>query len=356
MDAMGPLMRITPKVSVIIPTRNRADLLVQTLASVRAQSYENFEAIVIDDHSSDDTPARLADLARLDPRIIPLRNTTPRRGANVGRNMGIARAQGQFIVFLDSDDLLAPDCLKHRVETLLKHPELDFAVWNTRCFREQPNDTPYLWNVLRSDEPDLNRFLILDGPWQTTSVMWTRRAIERLGRWDEDLLSLQDWDWHVRALLAGLRYEKFDAIDNYYRLPFERHSITDAQTNPAHYRSHAKIAGKIVRMAQASGRLDAVGRLRLMAVCRFFAERCAKHRLYNDACRLWRVCHRSGLIDLRHYVEGLIFLRIWNTHRPRTFVLRHFVRRWPFDQNVMFRNTLYQTPLPDAASAAAAAG
>ena len=82
-----------PTVSIIVPTHNRAELLMQTLASVRAQTRGDFECLIVDDHSTDDTQERLKPLLRDDPRFSVL--PSPRRGAQAARNVGIEAARGK---------------------------------------------------------------------------------------------------------------------------------------------------------------------------------------------------------------------------------------------------------------------
>ena len=94
-----------PTVSVVIPTHNRSRLLQQTLSSVRAQVDVDFEIIVVDDGSSDDTCAIVGSVG--DSRIRVLRES-PSRGVSLARNRGIAAAVGEWIAFLDDDDLWSP--------------------------------------------------------------------------------------------------------------------------------------------------------------------------------------------------------------------------------------------------------
>jgi len=345
---MASSLRISPKVSIVIPTHNRVELLEETVASVRAQTYANWEAIVIDDRSTDATPQYLKQISREDPRFLCSDHSTDPAafaGANAARNHGITIATGDLFIFLDSDDLLAPTCLERRVRQMHRRPDLDFGVWATRCFKKQPSDTPLLWNVLVSPEPDLHRFLLLDGPWQTTGAIWTRRAITRMGPWDEQLLSLQDWEWHVRAIGRHLRYEKFEEADNFYRLPFARNSITDSQRSGRHYASHARALARFVRISQHNRAFDETARDLLLPLSRFFAERCATTGRYHAAVSLWRACHQTGLIDWRRYAEGIVYFRAWHTHRLKNATKRYVAKHWPRDIHSMWRKTIYQTPV-----------
>ena len=108
-----------PRVSVIIPTRNRAVLLPRAVNSVLAQTYADFELLIVDDCSTDDTPAVIAAFA--DPRVRALRHDA-NRGQSAAVNTGLANARGEFVAFLDDDDEFTPDSLAARVAALEAAP------------------------------------------------------------------------------------------------------------------------------------------------------------------------------------------------------------------------------------------
>lgn len=112
----------SPEVSVIIPAYNLEGYLDTCLQSVLAQTLGNFEAIVVDDGSTDGTPGLLRRYAERDPRIIVV--STPNRGVARARETGIARAQGKYIAFLDGDDFWEP--------RMLEEDRLDRAEWRVR--------------------------------------------------------------------------------------------------------------------------------------------------------------------------------------------------------------------------------
>src|SRR5436309_855641 len=105
-------------VSVVIPTFNSADYLVQAIQSVLAQTYQDFEILVVDDASTDHTEEAIQPFA---DRVIYLRQE--RGGPSVARNRGILQAKGELIAFLDADDLWRPNKLARQVEYLNQHPE-----------------------------------------------------------------------------------------------------------------------------------------------------------------------------------------------------------------------------------------
>ncbi len=118
-----------PAVSVIIPARNAATTLRETLASVQAQTMPDWEALVIDDASDDATAAIAAQASRSDPRIRLLQPQGARLGAANARNHGIAAARGRFIAFLDADDLWLPQKLDRQLPILHQGVPLVFAAY-----------------------------------------------------------------------------------------------------------------------------------------------------------------------------------------------------------------------------------
>lgn len=109
--------RESPLVSVVIPTYNRGDLLPRALRSVQAQSYTNWELIVVDDASTDNTREIVASAP---VEVVYVRLEPPNRGAGAARNAGIEAARGEIIAMLDSDDEYLPQHLRSRVEILLE--------------------------------------------------------------------------------------------------------------------------------------------------------------------------------------------------------------------------------------------
>ena len=134
-------MTSTAKVSVVIPIKGRPQLFELTAQSLVEQTYPHWEAVVVDDGSSADEFRRIAEIAGRDQRMRLMKNAGPRRGASACRNAGLAASRGEYVVFLDSDDALAPTCLERRVEVMKSNPKVDFAVFPTSVFRAIPGDT-----------------------------------------------------------------------------------------------------------------------------------------------------------------------------------------------------------------------
>ncbi|MFU2208418.1 glycosyltransferase family 2 protein [Solidesulfovibrio sp. C21] len=182
-------------VSVIIPTRDRADMVVRAVASALAQTHAVLEVIVVDDGSTDDTPAALAAID--DPRLRVLRHA-PGRGVSAARNRGLATARGEYLALLDSDDEWLPEkttrqlaCMRQRNLAISQTQE----VWMRGGRRVNPGKA--------QGKPDgfffeqaLGRCLV-----SPSTVMFTREFWEELGGFDESLPACEDYDLWLRTLI-----------------------------------------------------------------------------------------------------------------------------------------------------------
>ena len=202
-------------VSVIVPTFNRAALLDQALNSVRDQTYRPVELLVVDDGSTDETPqivdkwrAAHADKKHLQLLYLPQQQS----GAPAARNLGLIESRGEFIQFLDSDDLLHAEKLSIHVHHLQDNPDVDLAYSGTGIFRSEPD-----WNApAASGQPipdgNLLACFLMGGMWNTMSGLYRRRACVAIGPWDEHVLIYQDVDYNVRFLLANLQVAYVDGV------------------------------------------------------------------------------------------------------------------------------------------------
>ncbi len=198
-------MSSTPLVSVIIPTYNRAALVCQTIDNIFQQTYRNFELIVVDDGSTDETQARLRQYAdRI--RVITQANA----GAAVARNRGIAAAHGEIIAFQDSDDLWQPTKLERQVALL---QETNTSVPCCLCnavmrFVNRDEVTSFAISLVHPEHEEgiwlnvpevlVTRFILFN---QTVAIR--REALERVGGFDEDLKYLEDYGLPLRLALGG---------------------------------------------------------------------------------------------------------------------------------------------------------
>jgi glycosyltransferase involved in cell wall biosynthesis len=206
-------MNSSPAVTIVTPTKNRRKLLGETMDSVRRQTFEDWEHIIVDDGSDDGTADEVARRSAGDSRIRYVVRPGEKVGANVCRNIGLHEARADLIVFLDSDDLLRPESLQRRVEVMRNNRDLDFAVFQAAVCQDAPDDLGLIYHTQMPGD-DLLRFLSLECVWQTTGPIWRRTFLEEIGGFEENLLSMQDLEMHVRAICTGGKYIFFIGIDH----------------------------------------------------------------------------------------------------------------------------------------------
>lgn len=222
-----------PIVSIIIPTFNRAGFISETLQSVKNQTYLNWECIVVDDGSTDNTIKIATQFAISDKRFLLTYNNR-KKGPQGARNTGIEISRGEYLIFLDSDDLLSNTCISNRIKIAVEMPDFELFCFPTGIFMNKPFDTNYCWNYLTTSKSDILRFLMQDMPWHTCGAFWKRSLINLLEGWDENLLCWQDWDIHLRMLFKkDINYYKCpsqrECIDNFYRKDWARTSISSTE-------------------------------------------------------------------------------------------------------------------------------
>lgn len=319
-----------PKLSFIIPTKDRLDLLTQTLESVLAQSNSRWEAIVVDDGSRDGTWPYLQAAAREDDRIRPMRRRGPAGGACVSRNQGAAAAASELLVFLDSDDLMEPFAVADRLAAAEQSPA-DLIITQGRCFERQPDDLSTLWNGPTDQTPadDLDRCLSRDVPWQTTGATWRREAFKQI-LWDENAPSGQDMDLHVRALLAGLTTHRTSTYDFHWRIgQSNRKSIGTASVTPRHIAYRCVLLERFATLMRRGGQWNE-RRRDILAGQWWLAVKMLRERgPLRPATRLWDRGRHLGLYGKSHWLLGTAWLMSFGRRQLREPIGRLIQRRWP---------------------------
>ena len=290
-----------PKVSVVIPIKGRPQLFELTAQSLVEQTYPHWEAVVVDDGSSADEFSRIAEIAGRDQRMRLMKNAGPQRGASACRNAGLAASRGEYVVFLDGDDALAPTCLQRRVEVMKSNPKVDFAVFPTSVFRAIPGDTQLFWNQFTT-ENDLDRFLRFDLPWHTSGPIWKKTSLRQKGPWDDRVLSAQDWEFHIRAIAAGLSYIKVPEPDSFWRVS-EAGSISSSWASRRHVCNRVRLFKRVIAALRSEGALTRRRRRILAADFYVHAFRTGLNRRLG--LKIWRTGRRTRVVGALQFVAVL---------------------------------------------------
>ena len=208
-------------ISVIIPNYNKSKFISETIKSVKSQSYLNWECIIIDDNSNDDSLNIIKNEINNDNRFHLFKNSE-NLGASYCRNLGIKESKGEHIIFLDADDILVEFCLEKRYKELDNNAKIDFLISPMGTFYKEIGDSSSVWNNFKGNH--LNKFLSHNLPWHTMMVMWRKKTLEELGGFQENFPRCQDVELHTRALLnKSFKYKLTNGIiDCFFRIDNDR--------------------------------------------------------------------------------------------------------------------------------------
>lgn len=235
--------------TIIMPVFNHRDEVRTMIDSIRANDFYGWELLAIDDGSDEDTLQMLYHYAEEDCRIQVVRRDRQPKGAQTCRNIGLEMARGEFVIVFDSDDYIAPYCLRQRVEMLRKRPDLDFMVFPSGVYVNEKFVTaphPYDFGY-RVAEDDVRMFASRRLPFIVWNNIYRTESLRRNNlSWDTGLLSLQDADFNISAIAAGLHYDYADgALQDYgYRI-ITTSSISKKINSQAHVDSHVRANSKM---------------------------------------------------------------------------------------------------------------
>lgn len=190
-------------VSVVIPTHNRVGTLIPAIKSALAQNYRDIEVIVVDDASTDDTARIMQEKQATNPNLHVIRHSV-NKGAAAARNTGIASARGAYIALLDSDDLWVVDKIERQL-AYMKETGCDICTSHAVFRALGARDVSERLLPLKAD---WQRELVQGLGVNAGSTLLARAEVfEKVGLFDDRLKRLEDWDWFIRAMQAGVKFD-----------------------------------------------------------------------------------------------------------------------------------------------------
>jgi len=191
--------RNPPKISVIIPAYNQALYISESIRSVLEQTYPEFELIVVDDGSTDETAQILTGIQ--DPRICVVRQ--PNSGLSAARNTGMRASSAPFITFLDADDYFLPDKLEILSNYLDEQSDIGLVVGRVRYIDESGNT---IFESMKTPPKLVLPELLFENPICVSGILLRRKWVESIGEFDESLRACEDWDLWLRLAYSGCRF------------------------------------------------------------------------------------------------------------------------------------------------------
>jgi glycosyltransferase involved in cell wall biosynthesis len=218
--------KLIPNISIIIPCYNAERFLAETLESVLSQTFTDYEIILIDDGSTDNTAEVIKSFGIKVKAEFGLN-----RGASAARNRGTELAQGKYIQYLDADDLLKPDALEKKVNALeLSGAEVAYSDWQRLEEKENGQFVPgdIITRKIEDVHPNPQIALFTDFWAPPAALLYHRRIVNAIGSWNESLPIIQDARFLLDAALVGGKFVYVPGVGANYRV----HNISFSRRNP----------------------------------------------------------------------------------------------------------------------------
>jgi glycosyltransferase involved in cell wall biosynthesis len=211
-------------VSVIIPCYNYGHLITDAIQSITSQAYSNLEIIVIDDGSTDNTGEVVQALATKDDRIKYFwQNNT---GLGATRNHGLKKVQGDFIQFLDADDLIEKKKFEEQLKLFAAHPETDVVYGSVRYFSKDPYDPTdrklAYWGNGEELMPKLSgkgKDILTDALKGTfthlSAALFRKSIVDKVGEFDNEISAVADYHFTLRCVVADAGFLYHDTAETY---------------------------------------------------------------------------------------------------------------------------------------------
>lgn len=207
-----------PKVTIIMATFNRAHFIVETLQSIQAQTFQNWECLIIDDGGTDNTAEVIAPiLAQVNRFKFIKRPDTYKKGLPGCRNLGLDLAKGAFVIFFDDDDIVHPDNLKICLE-VIEENTVDFCHYQKLSYIDKKPiiETKPITIKQYFSKADIEKVITQEIGLASCTVMWKKQCFDNC-RFDENLLYAEEWECYSRLMMDDFKGIIIDNILYYNR-------------------------------------------------------------------------------------------------------------------------------------------
>ena len=239
-----------PEVSIVIPAYNQERHIAETIQYFLEQTYPNWELIIVDDQSTDETQTILEHFSRLDNRVRAFVRDRDPKGAQTCRTIGLMNARGKYFMLSDADDIIRPYCVEQRVAFMDANPQMAYAVFKGGSFHEQTKKTNHERWGIEPQKDLLTCFLEADYPFSWWNMIM-KTEIARNILFDEKLQVYQDFDFIARLLLKRFPYCFVNSAkpDYYYRIGIQG-SISSGFISDGKYESTKYLFSKTLSELQ----------------------------------------------------------------------------------------------------------
>jgi hypothetical protein len=283
-------------VTTIIPVYNRPQLLREAVASVLAQSYRPVEVIIVDDGSTDDTPRVAEELAagHAEIRLIRQQNSGPGAAREAGRQL----ARGEFIQYLDSDDLLMPNKFTLQVAGLTSNQEFDVSYGITRFTDSNGKILAHEWKSTGKGISSLFPSMLMERWWGTSTPLYRSSLLNKAGPW-LNLINEEDWEYDCRLAAQGAILHYVDSLVSEERDHQGVRLSREGSVNQDKLKDRATAHQLIFQHAQQAGITPEVPEMRHFARELFLLSRqCGAAGLADESKHLFELARTASLPEI----------------------------------------------------------
>lgn len=224
-----------PQIAIIIPVYNRANLLPETLNSIIEQTFTDWECILVDDQSTDDSFKVMEEYQKKDNRIKAYkRPLESKKGANACRNFGFTKSAGAYIKWFDSDDIMLPNHLETAYHTIVDN-SLDFVVTDTLNFNHENGEMlekPYNFSrnkvIITAENFALNKI-----GWITDDFLGTRESVDRI-KFNENITDGDEYNFFVKMLHQSVKGIFIKEVLTHRRIHNDSITVKNSENNIAY--------------------------------------------------------------------------------------------------------------------------
>ena len=194
-------------ISIVVPIYNRPKLLKELCTSILLQSSSNWELIIVDDQSTDETFEVAKELSKNNIKIKCFqRENYKKKGPSSCRNIGASFAKGEYIIFFDSDDLFFPWCIEELTREMSSRTDVDCGVFQQVSFYKGTENKLWFRAIKENEEGYIKRFVTFQYSFSTHSVIWRIQKFKESPGWDENLGVWEDPYLHIQSMKDSLKF------------------------------------------------------------------------------------------------------------------------------------------------------
>ncbi len=226
-----------PLITVVVAAYNYGKYIAETLESVENQTYKNWECIIVDDGSTDNTNEVVADFCQKDIRFQY--HFQENKGLPATRNAAIKLSKGEYFQWLDADDILQSEKLEKQVQVFLENENLDIVYGGLRYFYDgKPNELIFSsdfnkpWTLTKSGNSlDLLNFMLVSCVIMPSMPLIKKSVLDKVGIFDETYRYVEDWNFWLRCFIKNLNISYLDSENTFILMRLHSNSMTKSRLN-----------------------------------------------------------------------------------------------------------------------------